>query len=64
MIVPLLVEGHVVGAVGFHAMRAERTGLRRSSIGSTVIASVFDQVLARRQREETLRAQPRPRCSA
>jgi formate hydrogenlyase transcriptional activator len=51
VIVPLWVEGRVEGAVGFHAMRAERTWSAGVVHRLTAIASVFGEILARKRRD-------------
>jgi formate hydrogenlyase transcriptional activator len=51
VIVPLWVEGRVEGAVGFHAMRAERTWSAGIVHRLTAIASVFGEILARKRRD-------------
>ena len=49
---PLWAEGRVAGAVGFHAVRAERTWTPAVTHRLAVIASVFGEVLARQRRDE------------
>ena len=53
--IPLSVEGRVAGAVGFSSIRAERTWSPRELHRLKVFGSVFDQVLARQQRDEAMR---------
>ena len=48
---PLWAEGRVAGAVGFHAVRAERTWTPAVMHRLAVIASVLGQVLARQRRD-------------
>jgi transcriptional regulator with GAF, ATPase, and Fis domain len=54
--VPLSVEGKVTGATGFSTVRAERTWSPELVLRLKVFGSVFDQVLARQQRDQALRA--------
>ena len=54
--VPLSVTGRVVGAVGFSTVRAERDWSPEVLKRLESIASVFDQVLARLERDEALAA--------
>lgn len=56
LIVPLSVAGTVIGAVGFNTVRAERAWPPEISHRLGMVASVFAQVLARRQSDESLRA--------
>jgi formate hydrogenlyase transcriptional activator len=56
VVVPLSVDGQVAGAVSFHDVGGERTWSDEVMHRLKVIASVFDQVLARQQRDEALRA--------
>jgi formate hydrogenlyase transcriptional activator len=55
VIVSLSVAGRVAGAVGFSTVRAERTWAPPVVHRFKVIASVFAQVMSRRQSEATLR---------
>ena len=55
LIAPLPVDGQVVGALCLVATRAERLWAADDLHRLQLIASVFDQVLARRHREEALR---------
>jgi len=48
---PLWAEGRVAGAVGFHAVRAERTWTPAVMHRLAVIASVLGEVLARQRRD-------------
>ena len=57
--IPLSVEGRVTGAVGFSTIRAERTWPPEVVHRLKVFASVFDQVLARQQRDEAMLAASR-----
>ena len=54
--VPLSVSGRVVGAVGFSTIRAERHWPPEVHKRLELIASVFDQVLARLERDQALAA--------
>ena len=54
VIMPLAVDGRVEGGVAFGALRAERTWTPEVVHRLKVFASVFDQVLARQKRDETL----------
>jgi formate hydrogenlyase transcriptional activator len=54
VIIPLSVEGRVEGALSFNAVHAERPWPAGVLHRLTIVASVFHQVLARRQREESL----------
>ena len=56
---PLSVEGRVAGAVGFSSIRSERTWSPRELHQLKVFGSVFDQVLARQQRDEAMLAASR-----
>jgi len=56
LIAPLLVGGHVLGTLCLAATRAERHWSDEDVKRAGVLAGVFDQVLERRQREETLRS--------
>jgi formate hydrogenlyase transcriptional activator len=56
VVVPLSVDGRVEGAVGFNAVRAERTWPTDVLHRLGVVASVFGQLLARQRRDEALRA--------
>jgi PAS domain S-box-containing protein len=56
VIVPLSVDGLVVGAVGFQTLRSERTWSPEVLHRLKVSGSVFDQVLARLQRDAAVRA--------
>jgi PAS domain S-box-containing protein len=56
LIVPLPVDGHVAGALCFVVTRGERHWSAEDIHRLQVIASLFDQVLARRHREEALRS--------
>jgi transcriptional regulator with GAF, ATPase, and Fis domain len=53
---PLWSGGQVAGAMGFHAMRAERSWTPVVMRRLGVIASVFGEVLGRRQRDEAVQA--------
>jgi PAS domain S-box-containing protein len=53
--VPLSVDGRVAGAVGFTALRAERPWGPEVTHRLRLLGSVFDQVLARQQRDEAIR---------
>ena len=55
-LVPLSVQGVVTGTVGFSTVTAERTWPPAVQHRLSVVASVFDQVLARQQRDEAVRA--------
>jgi formate hydrogenlyase transcriptional activator len=55
MIVPLSVAGRVGGAVEFDRVQAEQMWSPELIHRLKVIASVFDQALARQQRDETVR---------
>jgi len=57
--IPLSVEGRVAGAVGFSSIRSERTWSPRELHQLKVFGSVFDQVLARQQRDEAMLAASR-----
>ena len=52
VIVPISVDGHVVGDVGFHAVRTERTWRLDVVHRLMVIATVFGQLVARQRRAE------------
>jgi transcriptional regulator with GAF, ATPase, and Fis domain len=54
--VPLSVGGRVSGALGFCTLTAERVWPAEVLQRLEMIASVFDQVLARQERDEALRA--------
>jgi PAS domain S-box-containing protein len=54
VIIPLSVDGRVEGALSFNTVHAERPWLPDVVQRLTIVASVFDQVLARRHREESL----------
>jgi PAS domain S-box-containing protein len=56
VVVPLTVEGTVVGALEFASVRAERSWPHEVVHRLTAIGSVFDQVLGRQQRDRALRA--------
>jgi transcriptional regulator with GAF, ATPase, and Fis domain len=56
VIVPLSVDAKVVGALSVHALRAERMWAPDVIQRLRTLASVFDQVLARKQRDDALRA--------
>ena len=62
VIMPLSVDGRVEGGVAFGALRAERTWTPEVVHRLKVFASVFDQVLARQKRDETLHGACR-KCS-
>jgi formate hydrogenlyase transcriptional activator len=55
VIASMSVAGRVAGAVGFSTVRAERAWTPQVVHRFKIIASVFGQVMARRQSEETLR---------
>lgn len=55
IVIPLSVDGRFVGAVSFSAVRAERAWSAEDVHRLRVMASLFDQVLARRHRDEALR---------
>ena len=57
--IPLSVDGRVTGAVGFSTIRAERTWPPEVVHRLKVFASVFEQVLARQQRDEAMLAASR-----
>jgi formate hydrogenlyase transcriptional activator len=59
LIVPLSVDGRVVGAVGFSNAANERTWSAEVRHRLTVIGGVFGQVLARQRRDEAVRAASR-----
>ena len=59
VILPLAVEESVVGAVEFDAVRAERTWSPETTHALEVMGNLFEQVLARRQRDEAERAASR-----
>ena len=54
--IPLSVAGRVVGALGVHAVREERSWPPEVLDRLKVIAGVYDQVIARLQRDEAVRA--------
>jgi PAS domain S-box-containing protein len=54
VLIPLSVDGRVEGGVAFAALRAERTWTPEVVHRLKVFASVFDRVLARQKRDETL----------
>ena len=54
--IPLSVDGRVTGAVGFTTVRAERSWPPEVVHRLKVFASVFEQVLARQQRDEAMLA--------
>ena len=56
---PLSVDGRVTGAVGFSTIRAERTWPPEVVHRLKVFGSVFEQVLARQQRDEAMLAASR-----
>ena len=62
VMMPLSVEGRVVGATASTRCGPSGRGTRRSTHRLAVIASVFGEVLARQQRDEALRAACR-KCS-
>lgn len=55
IVIPLSVDGRLAGAVSFSTVRAERTWSAEDVHRLKVMASLFDQVLARRHRDEALR---------
>jgi transcriptional regulator with GAF, ATPase, and Fis domain len=55
VIVPLSVDGEIAGAIEFDVTTGSRTWTPATLGRLKVIGSVFDQVLARQQREEALR---------
>jgi formate hydrogenlyase transcriptional activator len=55
VVAPLAVDGQVVGAVGFTALRAERRWEPAVVLRLTLIAQVFGGALARKRRDEALR---------
>ncbi len=57
--VPLSVDGRVVGVVSFNTVAAERTWPEEVRHRLTVLGSVFGQVLARQQRDESIRTAAR-----
>ncbi|HET7221168.1 MAG TPA: sigma 54-interacting transcriptional regulator [Vicinamibacterales bacterium] len=59
LFVPLAVAGRVCGAIGFNAIAAQRTWTPDVRHRLQVVASVFDQVLARQQRDEAIAAAAR-----
>jgi transcriptional regulator with GAF, ATPase, and Fis domain len=56
VIVPLSVDGEIAGAIEFDVTTGSRTWTPATLDRLKVIGSVFDQVLARQQREEALRS--------
>jgi transcriptional regulator with GAF, ATPase, and Fis domain len=54
VIIPLSVDGRVEGALSFNTVHAERHWQGDVLHRLTIVASVFHQVLARRQREDSL----------
>ena len=54
--VPLPVDGHVAAALGFVMLRAERAWAPDLVDQFTAIGTVFDQLLARQQRDDALQA--------
>jgi formate hydrogenlyase transcriptional activator len=52
--IPLSVDGRVAGAVGFSSVRSERAWSPLELQRLKVFGSVFDQVLARQQRDEAM----------
>ncbi len=54
VIVPLSVGGKVGGVIGFHKVRCERAWELETLQRVRVVASVFGNVLARRQRDEAI----------
>jgi transcriptional regulator with GAF, ATPase, and Fis domain len=54
VMVPLSVGGKVAGVIGFHKVRRERAWERETLQRMRVVASVFGNVLARRQRDEAI----------
>jgi formate hydrogenlyase transcriptional activator len=54
--IPLSVGGRVVGALGFHAVREERSWPPEVLDRLKVIAGVCEQIVARLQRDEAVRA--------
>ena len=57
--IPLSVDGRVAGAAGFSSIRSERTWSPQELHRLKVFGSVFDQVLARQQRDEAMVAASR-----
>jgi formate hydrogenlyase transcriptional activator len=55
VVVPLMVDGQVVGVVSFSALRAERQWQPEVVHRLTLMAHVFGGALARKRRDETLR---------
>ena len=55
LMVPLSVGGRAIGAVALESVRAERTWPAAATHRLTVLASVLEQVLARRASEDALR---------
>jgi formate hydrogenlyase transcriptional activator len=55
MILPLSVAGHVAAVVSFHALRGERSWSPEAARRFKLLATILDQVIARRQRDATLR---------
>ena len=53
---PLSVDGRVAGAIGFSALNAERTWTPEVMHRLRLVGRVFDQVLARQNRDEAMRA--------
>jgi formate hydrogenlyase transcriptional activator len=54
--IPLSVEGRVSGVVGFNTVRAERSWSPEIVQRLRIVGGVFEQVLARQQRDETILA--------
>jgi PAS domain S-box-containing protein len=54
VVIPLSVDGRVEGALSFDALQSGRTWPRDVLHRLKVVAGLFDQVLARRQRDESL----------
>jgi formate hydrogenlyase transcriptional activator len=54
VMVPLSVGGKVTGVIGFHKVRCERAWELETLQRVRVVASVFGNVLARRQRDEAI----------
>ena len=57
--VPLAVDGRVVGAIGFNMLRAERQWDSEMLNRFTVIAAIFNGVLARQKNDEAARRRVR-----
>ncbi len=56
VLVPLTLQGKVAGAVGFCSIKSERTWPPQMLRRIEMVASVFNQVLARQHRDDALRS--------